>query len=101
MKLMTCGPRERARHPVDSAHERDLWSFPRKLPLPGIFVVDELIQLVAKRAGISSAQAALAVVAMLGYLAARLPSPVVGRIREQLGEAQSPRERDGGEGGVR
>ena len=38
---------------------------------------------------------------MLGYLTARLPSPVVGRIREQLGEVQSPHERDGGEGGAK
>lgn len=51
--------------------------------------MDELIQLVAQRAGISSAQAALAVSAMLAYLTARLPSPLVGRIREQLGEAQN------------
>ena len=63
--------------------------------------MDELIQLVAQRAGISSAQAALAVSAMLGYLTARLPSPVVGRIREQLGGEQSPRERDRNEGEVR
>jgi hypothetical protein len=63
--------------------------------------VDELIQLVAQRAGISSAQAALSVAAMLAYLTARLPSPVVGRIREQLGGAQSPREPDGGEGDVK
>jgi len=60
--------------------------------------VDELIRLVAQKAGISSAQAALAVAAMLGHLTARLPSPVVGRIREQLGAMDSPRERDAGEG---
>lgn len=46
--------------------------------------MDELIQMVARRAGISSGQAALAIAAMLGYLAMRLPSPVIGRIREQL-----------------
>ena len=46
--------------------------------------MDELIQRVARRAGISPGQAALAVAAMLGYLAMRLPSPVIGRIREQL-----------------
>jgi nucleoid DNA-binding protein len=63
--------------------------------------LDELIQLVARRAGISSAQSALAVSAMLSYLTARLPSPVVGRIREQLGDVQSPREPDRGEGGVK
>lgn len=63
--------------------------------------MDELIELVAQRAGISSAQAALSVSAMLGYLTARLPSPVVGRIREQLGEAQSLRQPDVGVGGVK
>ena len=52
--------------------------------------MDELIALVEQRAGISPAQATLAVLAMLGYLTARLPSSVVGRIREQLGEAQFP-----------
>lgn len=63
--------------------------------------MDELIQLVAQRAGISPAQAALAIAAMLSYLTARLPSPVVGRIREQLGEAQHPRNPDGGQDGVK
>ncbi len=63
--------------------------------------MDELIRLVAQRAGIPSGAAALAVSAMLEYLTARLPSPVVGRIREQLGEVRSPRQPDGGEGSVR
>ena len=61
--------------------------------------MDELIQLVMQRAGISSAQAALAVAAMLRYLMARLPSPVVGRIREQLSGVQIPRQPDVGDGG--
>lgn len=56
--------------------------------------MDELIRLVAQRAGISPTQAAQAVAAVLNYLAVRLPSPVVGRIREQLEEAQSPRNPD-------
>ena len=63
--------------------------------------MDELIQLVAQRAGISPAQAALAVSAMLAYLTARLPSPLVGRIREQLGEAQNIRQADVGHGVVK
>ncbi|MEO8037653.1 MAG: hypothetical protein ABI794_02735 [Betaproteobacteria bacterium] len=50
--------------------------------------MDELIQMVAQRAGISPAQAALAVACMLGFLTARLPSPVVGRIHEQLDSAR-------------
>ena len=70
-------------------------------PPAWIFHVDELIQLVAQRAGISPAQAALAVAEMLSYLTARLPSPVVGRIREQLGEAQHPRRPGGTQGDVK
>jgi hypothetical protein len=101
IKLMTCGPRKRARHPVDSRHDGDFWLFPRKLPTAEIFEVDGLIQLVAQRAGISSAQAALAVSAILGYLTARLPSPVVGRIHEQLGGVQSRPKPDVGDGGVK
>jgi len=63
--------------------------------------VDELIRLVAQRAGISPAQAALAVSAMLSYLTARLPSPVVGHILEQLNKAQNARDHGGGESGVK
>jgi nucleoid DNA-binding protein len=63
--------------------------------------VDELIQQVAQRAGISLEQAALAVAAMVSYLTVRLPSPVVGRIREQLGEARQPRNPETGQGGVK
>lgn len=98
---MTCGPRDPARYPVDSIHEKDDGSFLRKPPTTRIFDVDELIQLVAQRAGISPAQAALAIAAMLSYLTARLPSPVVGRIREQLGEAQHSHNPDCGEGDVK
>ena len=66
----------------------------------GLFEVDELIQLVAQEAGISPAQAAHAVTAMLGYLTARLPSPVVGRIREQLGAIASTPKTDAGGGSI-
>ncbi len=52
--------------------------------------MDELIQLVAQRAQISPAQAELAVATLLAYLTARLPSPLVGRIREQLAAAREP-----------
>jgi hypothetical protein len=62
-----------------------------KVQTPRYFEVDELVQLVAQRVGIPSAQAALAVSAVLDYLTARLPSPLVGRIREQLGELADPR----------
>jgi hypothetical protein len=70
-------------------------------PAPGYLKVDELLQLVVQRAGISSAQAALAVSAMLDYLKARLPSPLVGRICEQLGELPGPHRPDVGSRGVR
>ena len=60
--------------------------------------MDELIRLVAQRADISSAKAALAVTAMLGYLTARLPSPVIGRIREQLADAHGAGETNAGGG---
>jgi len=63
--------------------------------------MDELIQLVAQRAGISAAQATLAVAAMLGYLTARLPSPLVGRIREELGVVQRFRQPVVGDGGAK
>ena len=63
--------------------------------------MDELIQRVAQRAGISPAQAALAIAEMLSYLTSRLPSPVVGRIRELLGDAQYPRSPDGDQGGFK
>ncbi len=62
--------------------------------------MDELIQRVAERAGISPAQATLAISEVLNLLAARLPSPFVGRIRELLGEVQPPHHpgRDQGDG---
>ena len=63
--------------------------------------MDELVQMVAQRGGISSAQAELAVSAMLDYLTARLPSPLVGRIREQLGEVPGARPPDVGKWGVK
>ncbi len=65
------------------------------------FKVDELIQRVARQAGISPAQAELAISAVLNYLTARLPSTVAGRIREQLSDAQPSRDPDCGQGGVK
>jgi hypothetical protein len=61
--------------------------------------MDELVRSVALRAGISPAQAAQAVSAMLAYLAARLPSPVVGHIHELLLQSAAPA--DGTSGGER
>jgi hypothetical protein len=63
--------------------------------------VEKLIQLVAQRVGIPSTQAAIAVSAMLDYLMARLPSPLVGRIREQLVEVPGPRAPNVGIRGVK
>ena len=46
--------------------------------------MDELIDHVARRAGLTRDQARAAVDAVLGYFTAKLPSPVVGRMRELL-----------------
>jgi hypothetical protein len=56
--------------------------------------MDELVQSVAFRAGISLTQAADAVSAMLVFLAARLPSQVSGRIHELLRAAPAAPEGD-------
>ena len=66
-----------------------------------ILKVDELIQRVTQQAGISPAQAKLAISAILDYLTARLPSTVVGRIHEQLSDAQPSRDPDCGQGGIK
>jgi hypothetical protein len=86
---MTRDPRARLWHSVGFCHEGVVCLFQEATGHPEM---DELIRLVARRAGISSAQAALAVSAMLGYLTAGLPSPLVGRIREHLSEAPIPRQ---------
>lgn len=53
-------------------------------------LVDQLIALVARRAGLTPAQARAAVLAVLDFLTAGLPSPVVGRIHELLRSAPPP-----------
>lgn len=60
--------------------------------------MDELIKMVVQRAGISPEQARRAVLAVVSYLTARLPSSVVGRIREQLEEVSLPHSLEGGKG---
>lgn len=62
--------------------------------------MDELIQLVVRRTGVAPAVAVLAVMAVLDYLTARLPSPVVGRIREQLGAVSPSPSRPADEAGA-
>ncbi|MES2185693.1 MAG: hypothetical protein V4505_14160 [Pseudomonadota bacterium] len=52
--------------------------------------VDKLIDLVARRAGLTPEQARLAVLAVLEFLTAGLPSPVVGRIHELLRDGEAP-----------
>lgn len=47
-------------------------------------MMEELIQAVAKGAGLSSEQAALAVAAMLRFFTARLPSSLVGELHAWL-----------------
>jgi hypothetical protein len=56
--------------------------------------MDELVQSVSLRAGISLTQAADAVAVMLVFLAARLPSQVSGRIHELLRAAPAAPESD-------
>lgn len=46
--------------------------------------MDELIQTVARAAGLSPEQAALAVAAMLRFFTARLPSALVGELHAHL-----------------
>jgi hypothetical protein len=49
------------------------------------------IESAARRVGIYAVQAALAVSAVLRHPAARLPSPLVGRMREQLDDGAKRR----------
>jgi hypothetical protein len=51
--------------------------------------VNELIDFVARRAGLERIQAEAAVGAAIEYLTARLPSPVVGHIHQLLRGADS------------
>ncbi|MEY4750185.1 MAG: hypothetical protein RIQ60_2399 [Pseudomonadota bacterium] len=48
---------------------------------------DELVQAVARSAGLAPAQAGLAVTGMLRFLAARLPSPLFGELQSRLDAA--------------
>ena len=58
--------------------------------------MNELIDAVQRKAGISEEQAAIAVSAILAFLSARLPSPLVGRIQALL-ENTSALPKRGGE----
>jgi hypothetical protein len=62
--------------------------------------MDELVQAVARSAGLSSAQASLAVQGMLRFMAARLPSPVFGELQSRLQAPAAPPPSTGGEGGA-
>lgn len=63
--------------------------------------MNELIQLVAERAGISPEQARIAVSTILRALASRLPSPIIGQIRSMLDEAEPSLARGAWPRGVR
>jgi len=58
--------------------------------------MDELIDAVQRQAGISEEQAAIAVSAILAFLSARLPSPLVGRIQALLESIDQRPQRDYG-----
>jgi hypothetical protein len=50
--------------------------------------MDQLIDAVQRQAGISNEQAQRAVAAMLSFLSARLPSPLVGRIQSLFDQGE-------------
>jgi len=79
-------------------HESDFWSLLCTVPMLGYCVVQELIQLVAQRAGNSSAQPRHVVSAMRGRVTERLPSPGAGRIREQMREGKAAADRGSAKG---
>lgn len=47
-------------------------------------MIDELVEAVARASALPPAQAALAVGAMLRFMAARLPSPLFGELQSRL-----------------
>jgi hypothetical protein len=51
--------------------------------------MDELIDAIQRQAGVSREQARVAVTAMVVYLSAKLPSPLIGRIQSLLDNGQS------------
>lgn len=55
-------------------------------------MIDELIEVVARSAGLSRDQAALAVGGMLRFMAARLPSPLFGELQSRLQGSAPPGE---------
>jgi len=52
--------------------------------------MDELIELVAKKTGISQAQARVAVTAVIGFLKDKLPAPLAGQIDTIIAGADLP-----------
>lgn len=55
-------------------------------------MLEDLTQAVAREAGLTPQQAAMAVTAILRFLTARLPSAFVGQLHEKLGTATARRE---------
>jgi hypothetical protein len=56
--------------------------------------IDQLTDIIAQRAGISPSQARIAIIAVLQFLTARLPSPIVGQIKALLENEKLPDELD-------
>jgi hypothetical protein len=51
--------------------------------------MDELIEAIQRQTGVSREQAKVAVTAMVAYLSAKLPSPLIGRIQSLLDSGQN------------
>jgi hypothetical protein len=60
------------------------------LARPGRAMIDEMTSAVARAAGVSPEQAALAVAGMLRFMAARLPSPLFGELQSRLQAVGAP-----------
>ncbi len=51
--------------------------------------ISALVKEISRKSGISTDQAMLAVAALLGFLGAKMPSPVMGQIRQALLDEQN------------
>jgi hypothetical protein len=69
------------RHRPRTYRTRPVWKIVEK----GTMIVDELIQQVSKKTGLSPEMAKMAVDTVLGYLKEKLPAPIAGQIDGVLG----------------
>ena len=60
------------------------------LAVPELAMIDELTDAVARAGSLTHEQAALAVAAMLRFMAARLPSPLFGELQSRLQSGAAP-----------